>query len=215
MKEQKVRRGLVWYKKDPLGRGLEWYEKDPRAALVGKCELKGIKLEELQKLFNALPDDLLYTLHEVQESHVPFLQPYCDHRIDLGSYDYFVEARARESMQRIKKIDSSLISELAEKLAEYLAGDLSQMEFQFWTHATIEADEYEIDAGKDTDLVEEAFWEVRCLHDPEGIRPDREELEYLAKCLRGEDVFSQARVNTIYKSIYKRRAEKEGDAESS
>jgi hypothetical protein len=83
MKEQKVERELVWF------------EKDPGEAMIGKCELKGIKLEDIRKLFNEPEDDpLMYYCYPVQGSHVPFLQPYCEHKIDLDSYDYFVEASA-------------------------------------------------------------------------------------------------------------------------
>jgi hypothetical protein len=83
MKQQRVERLIVWY------------EKDPGDALVGECELKGIRLEDIRKLFNEPEDDpLMYYCYEVKEAHVPFLQPYCDHRIDLEAYDYRVEAAA-------------------------------------------------------------------------------------------------------------------------
>ena len=78
---------------DQVERVLEWYEKDPGEALVGDEPLSGIALAELRELFSAADDDpAMYDVYEVEIAEVERLQRAVEHRIDLGTYDYFVAA---------------------------------------------------------------------------------------------------------------------------
>lgn len=83
---------------DQVERVLEWYEKDPGDALVGEEPLKGIDLTELRALFSPDEDDDpdMFLTYEVESGDVARLQQAVEHRIDLGTYDYFVAAYHRE-----------------------------------------------------------------------------------------------------------------------
>lgn len=76
-----------------IRRIMRWFEKDGDE-LFGECELKGIKVSELQERFNQYSSELMYDSYPVREEHVQFLQQYCKDEIDLNLYDYFVECDA-------------------------------------------------------------------------------------------------------------------------
>jgi hypothetical protein len=73
---------------------MRWYEHDPRGTLVGEAELRGVSLQDLQRLFNVGPDDPMWDCYRVCCEHVPGLLSYLDVTIELERYSYFVEAEA-------------------------------------------------------------------------------------------------------------------------
>ena len=74
-------------------RYLRWYVKVGDAA-IGDEDLEGINLKELQCLFNVPSDNPMYDCWEVNNEHLRVLQSHVRHSIDLGKFDYFVEASA-------------------------------------------------------------------------------------------------------------------------
>lgn len=72
-------------------RVLTWFQKDGDA-LVGEEALKGITVDELQRLFGTSPDDPMYAEYPARAPHVPRLQQCVNHRIDLNAFEYFVGA---------------------------------------------------------------------------------------------------------------------------
>lgn len=74
-------------------RWLRWFERhDDR--FVGEKELRGITLEELQAMFGVDIENPMYDCFKVEAAHVHSLERVIDDRIDLTSFDYFVEADA-------------------------------------------------------------------------------------------------------------------------
>ncbi len=64
--------------------------------LLDEVELKGIELNVLQSLFNRPLDDPMYLCYPVSKTQAKSLQKYVNEKIDLASYDYFVECYAVE-----------------------------------------------------------------------------------------------------------------------
>jgi hypothetical protein len=75
-----------------ISRVLVAYEREPGEDLVGESMLKGIDAVELRRLFGAPDDDPMYACWPVGPEHVERLARAVDHDLDLGRYDYFVEA---------------------------------------------------------------------------------------------------------------------------
>lgn len=73
-----------------VGYELAAYEKDPGVAEVGRWELDGLTLGELQDILEAT-EMMQYGVVPVRPEHVPGLQAHVPEAIDLGSYQYFVE----------------------------------------------------------------------------------------------------------------------------
>ncbi len=63
---------------------------------VDELELRGVELQELQVLFQEPPDEPMYDCYPVSKTQAKSLQKYVNEKIDLASYDYFVECYAVE-----------------------------------------------------------------------------------------------------------------------
>ncbi|MBI1922625.1 hypothetical protein HYR99_00090 [Candidatus Poribacteria bacterium] len=64
--------------------------------LLDEVELKGITLKMLQLLFQRPPEDPMYLCYPVSKTQAKSLQKYVNEKIDLETYDYFVECYAVE-----------------------------------------------------------------------------------------------------------------------
>jgi hypothetical protein len=67
--------------------------------LVAEFELEGIKLKALQRLFHRPSNDPMYLCYPVSKHHAKYLQKYVSEKIDVESYDYFVESDAVSEME--------------------------------------------------------------------------------------------------------------------
>lgn len=75
---------------------LEWYEKDPGNKLIGKEEIH-MKEEELAVLIGLNPNKYPFSggAHPLRnKKRVMLIKELVKHKIDLDSYDYFINARA-------------------------------------------------------------------------------------------------------------------------
>lgn len=64
--------------------------------LLDEFELEGVELQELQVLFQEPPDEPMYDCYPVSKTQAKSLQKYVNEKIDVASYDYFVECYAVE-----------------------------------------------------------------------------------------------------------------------
>jgi hypothetical protein len=76
-----------------LRRELRWFDKTSEEC-AGWCELVGVRLDELQRVFGVAQEDSMYGCFPVSEHHVAYLAAYAQVPIDLDRYDYFVECSA-------------------------------------------------------------------------------------------------------------------------
>ena len=57
-------------------------------------ELEGVELQELQTLFKEPSNEPMYDCYPVSKVQAESLQKYVDEKIDVESYDYFLECHA-------------------------------------------------------------------------------------------------------------------------
>lgn len=74
-------------------RVLRWYEKSGDR-LVGETPLPQLPLAELQMLFGESEDNPMYDCYPVQAAQALKLQPTIAKKLDLASYNYFLECDA-------------------------------------------------------------------------------------------------------------------------
>jgi hypothetical protein len=74
-----------------LKRIIAYYSKEDEF-IVGEIDLGNVDVQLLRDLFGATADDPMYHCFPVKEEHLPTLQRISGESIDLGQYDYFVEA---------------------------------------------------------------------------------------------------------------------------
>lgn len=84
------------------------YEKDGSQYLVEDFELKSIKLDFLQKIFDIDPmdpdeyvRDMVYG-HEITEKEAKLLQSYVNFEFDFSKFDYMLEGRGDYTLSDIE-----------------------------------------------------------------------------------------------------------------
>jgi hypothetical protein len=78
MELQQIEHKLVWYKKHGDN-------------FMGECTLDGMTLSDLQHLFEQSSDDPMIYCYPVLFSHISYIQNFVKHKINLDSFDYFIE----------------------------------------------------------------------------------------------------------------------------
>jgi hypothetical protein len=63
---------------------------------VGEYHLSGVTAEQLRSIFNASSDDPMYDCYPVTSCQVKYLEGIIKERMDLISFDYFVECMASD-----------------------------------------------------------------------------------------------------------------------
>lgn len=58
---------------------------------VGKLELPDVPLKKLQELFHVPPEDPMYDCFPIHEAQAKFFYQFANIKLDIGSYDYFLE----------------------------------------------------------------------------------------------------------------------------
>ena len=76
--------------KHNIVRSVTWYEKKGDS-FVGEAPIHHLKTSDLQAIFGVPKDDPMYDCYPIGASHVNTLQKFVDVKIDIHSFDYFVE----------------------------------------------------------------------------------------------------------------------------
>jgi hypothetical protein len=79
-----------------LVRVLEWFEKDPGDALVGRAELHGATLRDLQRPWGLPADDPMVDCYPVGEMQRDAVAAWAGMTLDLERADYFVSCYTRD-----------------------------------------------------------------------------------------------------------------------
>ncbi|TQV73371.1 DUF7683 domain-containing protein [Denitrobaculum tricleocarpae] len=58
---------------------------------AGKLELADIPLNKLQELFHTPPEDPMYECFPIHETQAKFFYEFAKIKLDIESYDYFLE----------------------------------------------------------------------------------------------------------------------------
>jgi len=74
---------------------LRVYEKNGEIPIDEIC-LENVKADDLRILYNVGPHNPMYDCYPVTASQTPYLQDFLQSKIDLESYDYFVECEATD-----------------------------------------------------------------------------------------------------------------------
>jgi hypothetical protein len=74
-------------------RMIRWYEKEGDQ-LAGELSLPNIKLTELQELFHESSDDLMFECYLINDQQANYFQQKINQKLDLDSYDYFLDCDA-------------------------------------------------------------------------------------------------------------------------
>lgn len=74
---------------------LTWFHKDEEGDefLVGECDLEGISLDKLLKLFDQPAEEKMVYCYPLKPKQLDYVQKFSSHKIDLSTYDYFVEGQ--------------------------------------------------------------------------------------------------------------------------
>jgi len=70
------------------------FQRDPRDDFVGEWQVKGLSLDQLQRLFGLPSDDPMIGGFRVTKAQADALSRATGITVDLEQYDYFVEALA-------------------------------------------------------------------------------------------------------------------------
>jgi len=81
---------------------LSWYEKNGDA-FVNQVWLKGVRVDQLRRLFGASRQDPMYDSRAVGPEQAHVLEGLTGMKIDLGRYDFFVECEALQAQRRARR----------------------------------------------------------------------------------------------------------------
>ena len=62
--------------------------------LIKEIPLRGISLSQLQKIFGITAEDPMYDGFFIERRHASLLEPYLPEKLDLESYDCFLDCSA-------------------------------------------------------------------------------------------------------------------------
>ena len=91
-------------RQQPVERWVRWFNREGDE-MVGEIELRGVTLSQLKQVFAPFSDDpLMYYCYPVETTEqIQFLHPWFKGKLNLETYEYFVECNALEGEGKLSR----------------------------------------------------------------------------------------------------------------